>query len=101
MRKSEKVREVYAELKAVYGDEMTSREILECASLMIDATEDSLYEPAVPTHMGRVPFSELPVHVVFEDWSWKVLNREILWEDDFTPPVSKTLLIEQCLLKAA
>lgn len=101
MRKSEKVRQIYAELKAVYGDEMSSREILECASLVVKATEESLYEPAMDSLTGRIPFTELPVHVIFEDWSWKVLSREMLWEDDFNPHTPTQLLIEQCLLLAA
>ena len=69
MRKSDKVRQVYAELKAIYGEDMSSREILECASLLVDATEETLYEPANNLRMGRVPFSELPSK---DDGVWKL-----------------------------
>lgn len=101
VRKSEKVREVYAELKAVFSEDMTAREILECASLMVEATEESLYEPALPSQQGRLPFSQLPVHVVFEDWSWRILNREVIWEDGYSPHISEKDLIEHCLQMAA
>ncbi len=101
MRKSEKVRQVYAELRAVFAGEMNSHEMLECASLMVKASEESLYEPALPSQQGRLPFSELPVHVVFEDWGWRLLNREVVWEDDFSPRVSEETLIQQCLQMAA
>ena len=101
MRKSEKVRRVYSELKSIFSDNMTSREMLECASLIVKASEESLYEPVLPSRHGRLPFPELPVHVVFEDWSWRVLNREVVWEDDFSPRVSERELIEHCLNMAA
>ena len=101
MRKSEQVRQIYAELKSVFGEDMTAREMLQCASLMVEASEESLYEPALPSHQGRLPFTELPLHVVFEDWGWRVLNREFVWEDDYSPRVSEETLIQQCLQMAA
>jgi hypothetical protein len=97
MQKTRKVREIYAELKSACGEVMSSRELLECASLIISASEDTLYEPVVEYRTGRVPFSELPVNQVMENWSWQVLNREMIWEDDFMPYVPKQALIEQCL----
>ena len=45
---------------------MSSSELLECASLIISASEDTLYEPVVEYRTGRVPFSELPVNLVME-----------------------------------
>jgi len=101
MTRSKKVREIYSELKSIYGDDISSRELLECASLIVDASENSLYEPKISNRIGRVPFSELPVNLVMEDYSWKVLNREIVWEDDFSPQISQQELIEQCLELAA
>ena len=101
MRKSEKIREVYAELKTVFAEDMTAREILECASLIVEATEESIYEPALQSRQGRLPFSELPVNVIFQDWGWRILNREVVWEDDFSPKVSERDLIEHCLKEAA
>lgn len=101
MRKPEKIREVYAELKTVFAEDMTAREILECASLIVEATEESIYEPALQSRQGRLPFSELPVNVIFQDWGWRILNREVVWEDDFSPKVSERDLIEHCLKEAA
>ena len=101
MTKSKKVREIFAELTSVYGDDLSSREILECASLIVDAHEGSLYEPKNSNRIGGVPFSELPVNLVMENYGWKVLNREVVWEDDFSPQISQQELIEQCLELAA
>ncbi len=97
MQKPQKVREIYAELKSACGDLMSSSDLLECASLIVNASEDTLYEPRVEYRTGRIPFSELPVYQVFEKWSWKVLECEMIWEDDFLPHVHQHVLIEQCL----
>ena len=101
MRKPQKVREIYAELKSVYGEVMTSRELLECASLMVEASEDSLYEPKTDLRMGRTPFVELPINMIIEDWGWKVVNREMVWDDDYIPHESQSVMIERCLAHAA
>jgi hypothetical protein len=101
MKKPEKVREIYAELKSVYGVAMTSRELLECASLMVQASEDSLYEPKTDFRVGRSPFSELPVNMIIENWSWKVMNREMIWDDDYIPHEPQSVMIERCLEYAA
>lgn len=52
---------------------------------MVDASEDSLYEPAVKLNVGPPPISELPLNVIFEHMSWKLINREMQWDDDYIP----------------
>jgi len=101
MTRSKKVREIYTELKSIFSDDLSSRELLECASLIVDASEDSLYEPKISNRIGRLPFSELPVNLVIEKYGWKIMSREVVWEDDFTPQISQQELIEQCLERAA
>lgn len=101
MNRSKKLRSVYAELKSALGDDLSSQELLDCAAMMVDASEDSIIEPSLSSHSGRLPFSELPVNQVIENYGWKILNRECLWEDDYMPPQSNQQLIEECLLRAA
>ena len=101
MNKSKKVRSVYMELKDVFGDEMTSKEILECSALLVESTEDSLYEPVVDLNIGPAPINELPLNVVFEHMGWKLINREIVWEDDYIPHEPSEVLVEQCIDLAA
>lgn len=101
MNNSNKVRGVYAVLKDVVGDEMSSRELLRCAALMVDASEDSLYEPVVSLNVGPPPISELPLNVIFEHMSWKLINREMQWDDDYVPHQSQEVLLEQCIALAA
>ena len=101
MNNSKKVREVYAVLKDVFDEDMSSRDLLECAALMIEATADSLYEPAVNLNIGPPPISELPLNVIFEHMGWKLINREMRWEDDYIPRESQEELFEQCIALAA
>ena len=101
MRKTEKIRRVFFELKSALDGEMTAREILEGASLIVEASEDSLYEPAANEPNGRVLFSELPVHLVFENWSWRVLDGDPLAEVEDLPRMPTEALIEHCLRMAA
>ena len=97
MQKPQKIREIYAELKSACGGVMSPGELLECASLIVSASEDTLYEPKVELRTGRVPFSELPLDQVIENYPWKVVSREMVWEDDFMPHVPRQVLIDQCL----
>jgi len=101
MNRSNKVRGVYAVLKDVMGDDMSNFELLKCAGLMVEASEESIYEPVVNLNVGPPPICELPLHVVFEHMSWKVMNREMQWEDDYIPRDSQEKLIEQCIAQAA
>ena len=101
MNKSNKLRSVYLELKNQLGDTLSQQEILDYAAMMVEASEDSIYEPALPTRYGRKPFTELPVNHIIENYSWKVLSREFLWDDGYTPPRSHEQLIDECFRSAA
>ena len=99
MNKPQKIREIYSELKNVLGDEFPSHEVVECAARLVDASDDSLYEPK--TYLGAggpIPYSEMSVDQVIENCPWKVVSREWTGEDDFMPYVPKQVLIEQCLV---
>jgi hypothetical protein len=101
MNKPNKVRQIYAELQSVYGGEIPARELLECASLIAEATEDSILETQVSLHVGRTPFAELPVDEVMTNWSWRVVNQEYEGGDDFMPQITQEMLLEHVLAIAA
>lgn len=101
MNRSKKLLSVYTELKQALGSSYSSQELLEYASLMLDANEDSLYEPRISSHAGRVPFSELPVNQIIENYSWKIMVRELTWDDDFAIQVPQHILIDECIARAA
>ncbi|EEB78523.1 hypothetical protein GPB2148_1419 [marine gamma proteobacterium HTCC2148] len=101
MNKPKKVRQIYAELQRVYGGEIPTHELLECASLIADASEDSISSSPKTAFHGRTPFSELPVNEVMERWSWRIVGQEYSAEDDFGPHMSQEALLEHTLSMAA
>ena len=101
MNKPKKVRQVFAELQRVYGGDIAAHELLECASLIAEASEDSILDTKVGFRRGPTPFSELPVDIVMEQWSWRVVNQEYEGGDDFMPHVPQDVLLEQVLARAA
>ena len=101
MNKPRKVRQIYAELQRVYRTDISAHELLECASLIADASEDSIRSGGVTVHHGRTPFSELPVTEVMERWSWRIVSQDYTESDDYMPAVSQDVLIEHILAMAA
>lgn len=101
MNKPQQVRQIYAELQSVYGGEIPAHELLECASLIADAAEDSIRPSGNTAHLGRTPFSELPVNEVMERWSWRIVSQEYAADDDFGPQIPQEVLLEHTLSMAA
>ena len=101
MNKPKQVRQIYAELQRVYGGDIAAHDLLECASLIVEATEDSILETQVSLHAGRTPFAELPVDEVMTNWSWRVVNQEYEGGDDFMPQVTQEMLLNHALAIAA
>lgn len=101
MNKPKKVRQIFAELQRVYAGEIPTQELLECASLIADASEDSISKSGNTVFHGRTPFSELPVSEVIENWSWHVVCQDHLGEDDFGVHIPSQVLLEHTLLMAA
>lgn len=101
MNKPKKVREVFAELQRVYGGDIASHDLLECASLIVEATEDSIMETRVTLRNGRTPFAELPIDEVMTNWGWRVVNQEYEGGDDFMPQVTQEMLLDHVLAIAA
>lgn len=101
MNKPKKVRKIYAELQRVYGSDISSQELLECASLIADASEDSIMKGGRTVLHGRTPFSELSVSEVMERWSWRLVCQDYKVEDDFDVQMPERALLEHTLLMAA
>ena len=101
MNKPKKVRQIYAELQRVYGGEIPTHELLECASLIADAADYTISPSPKTVFHGRTSFSELPVDEVMERWSWRIVSQEYSSDDDFEPHISQEDLLEQTLSMAA
>jgi hypothetical protein len=70
-----KVRQIYAELRSVLGDEMTSQEVLQTAALLVDLFEENKSFNNFGLREQRATFDEMPVDVAFSDGGWKVLSK--------------------------
>ena len=101
MNKPKKVRQIFAELQRVYAGEIPTHELLECASLIADASEDPISKSGKTVHHGRTHFSELPVREVIENWSWRIVCQDHIEEDDFGVHVPSQVLLEHAILMAA
>ena len=101
MNKPKKVREIFAELQRVYAEEIPATELLECASLIADASDGSIMSGVKTGFNGRSPFSELPVNEVIENWGWRVVCQEYAVEDDFDVNVPLEELLDQAIRMAA
>lgn len=84
MNRSEKVREIYLELYRELGAGVSQAELMIHASQILDLAEadsdgvGSRYGVAV----GRTPFDELPLDVLFEKWGWKLVSEDFRSDDD-------------------
>jgi hypothetical protein len=78
MRKPALIRAVYAELRAMLGDEHSAVDLLKMAHLMVSAYADPLDELAefgVAREGGRA-FVALPVDEAMSDGGWQILSFE-------------------------
>jgi hypothetical protein len=81
MSQPRKVREVYAELKAMLGDSVSSAELLECAGMMVEVANGKdrrRFGMMTP----RATFDELPLDVVFGQWQWRLVVREYRGDEE-------------------
>ena len=78
MNRPRKIRIVFAELSQVIGNIMSQTELLECASLMVEACDDTLTGGGVYLHDGRPALCELPVYEVIDKWPWELVRDEYI-----------------------
>ena len=87
MKRPQKVKQVYQELRMMLGDEYPAHELLESAALLIEVMEEDNSKPAKRKQDAWVPIYEKPLEKVFTDDRWKNLSCEEWWrqkigEDD-------------------
>jgi hypothetical protein len=76
MNRPAKVRMVYQELRAVLGNELSAKEALETAALLVELFDKDKAEFGAGILEQRPTFDELPVDVGLADGGWRVLSRE-------------------------
>ena len=94
------VREVYAELQRELGNIHGSRELLEVASKLVEASQAG-YVPRFTLHVGGIPFEERPLYRVFVDGGYKVWLREAANDEDGLHPREFVYRMNEVLARAA
>ena len=74
MTKPSKVRKIFDELLQVFGHETPEHELLSYASIIVDASVDTLTNGGIYHHPGRTPLCELPTYEIFNRWSWELVD---------------------------
>ena len=82
MNRSQKVKQVYQELREAVGDEFSAIELLQTAAQLVEIINDDGPITGAQIHGPRPNFDELPVDQIIADGGWKVLAREGTWIND-------------------
>ena len=76
MNRPVKIRLVYRELRTVLGDELSAKEALRSAALLVELFDKDDADFGASTQEQRATFDELPVDVALSDGGWRILSRE-------------------------
>ena len=76
MNRPTKVRKVYRELRAVLGADISAKEALRSAAMLVDLYETDGAAHGANFREQRPTFDELPVDVAIADGGWRVMARE-------------------------
>ena len=101
MNRPQRVREVYAELKEIMGNTMSPADLLECAWLIVRSADGYDIRPRYDLRTGTTPFEELPLDVLFDKWSWRLVCRDYQPEEPYTPHERPEDLLDQLFRFAA
>jgi hypothetical protein len=101
VKRPQKVREVYLELKQVLGEQVAAGELLACASQLVRIAEKDEVEPRYGADNGPVPFEETTLDVLFDRWGWKLVSQDSYSQDDAVSCRDHARLIDQLFAKAA
>lgn len=76
MNRSQKLREVYRELRLSVQGKVPARELLHCAAALVDCYDDGVDHSRFELRTGGLPFDCQALDVVFADGGWRVMNYE-------------------------
>lgn len=83
MNRSRQVREIFLELRASLGDQVSASELLASAASLVALFDKEADEPKFGLRTGGVPFSQWAVDRGMADGGWRVLATE--WHNDVDP----------------
>jgi len=101
MRKPDKVREVYLELRRALGTTVSSRELLSCAAQLVEVADARPHDKGQDSRTGRVAFDELPLDVLFDQWAWRLVSQGFESDDEVVANEHHEILIDRLFARAA
>jgi hypothetical protein len=81
MNRPTKIRKIYRELRAVLGSELSAKEALRSAAMLVELYEGGGPSHGANIHEQRPKFYELPVDEAISDGGWRVMAGENLMLD--------------------
>ena len=82
MTRSQKVREVYRELRLSVQGKVSARELLHCAAALVESYDDDVDHSCFELRSGGLPFECQALDVAFADGGWRVMNYEESRQDE-------------------
>ena len=79
MNRSQKVKQVYRELREAVGEEFPAIELLQTAAQLVEIVNDDGPITGARLQGSRPIFDEKPVDQIMADGGWRVLAREGNW----------------------
>jgi hypothetical protein len=76
MNRPKKICAVFTELFNFYQDEMSAVEILDCASLIVEACDDTLSNGGADLRDGKPALCDRPVYEVISRWPWELVRDQ-------------------------
>ena len=105
MTKPAMIRQIFIELRHSLGNETSTSDLLELASLIADTNEPEVFAGGAYLSDGRTALCDLPIHQVMETWPWEVVSDEFKSmntyysnrEDDYMGHVPQDFLYQELL----
>lgn len=93
MNRSQKIREVYHELRRATPRPVAAAELLECAAGLVDLFDDDCDKSRFELRTGGMPFENQALDVAFADGGWRVMWYEQTRREDALKGELEELLI--------
>jgi hypothetical protein len=93
VRRSQKIREVYRELRESTPRTVPSRELLRCAADLVELFDEDTDSSRFELGTGGIPFEQQALDVAFADGGWRVLHLETARRDEALHEEARELLV--------
>jgi hypothetical protein len=92
MNRSDQIRTVFRELRSSVGDQISSAQVLVCATSLVELFSGSGEDAQFDARTGGLPFSMWGVDRALAD-AWRLLEQESVCDEDIIDEISKELCL--------